>query len=157
VGSALKMLEPGLGGRHIALNMPEPLTLIHVDGPLFERVLINLLENAGKYAGASAQIGVDATVDDGTLRLDVWDTGPGIPAGQELAIFENSRAAIRSRPFRAWGWGWRFARRSLTSMAEPFPQRIVRKAARVFVLHFLWKPRQNLMNYQRICDQRSDC
>jgi two-component system sensor histidine kinase KdpD len=21
-----------------------------------------------------------------------------------------------------------------------------------FVLHFLWKPRQNLMNYQRICD-----
>ncbi|AHW95166.1 two-component system sensor histidine kinase KdpD [Enterobacter asburiae] len=89
VGSALKMLEPGLGGRHIALNMPEPLTLIHVDGPLFERVLINLLENAGKYAGASAQIGVDATVDDGTLRLDVWDTGPGIPAGQELAIFEK--------------------------------------------------------------------
>jgi two-component system sensor histidine kinase KdpD len=53
VGSALKMLEPGLGGRHIALNMPA-LTLIHVDGPLFERVLINLLENAGKYAGASA-------------------------------------------------------------------------------------------------------
>lgn len=52
-------------------------------------MLINLLENAGKYAGASAQIGVDATVDDGALRLDVWDTGPGIPAGQELAIFEK--------------------------------------------------------------------
>ncbi|WP_448957140.1 histidine kinase dimerization/phospho-acceptor domain-containing protein, partial [Klebsiella michiganensis] len=50
VGSALKMLEPGLGGRHIELDMPEPLTLIHVDGPLFERVLINLLENAAKYA-----------------------------------------------------------------------------------------------------------
>ena len=89
VGSALKMLEPGLGGRHIALNMPEPLTLIHVDGPLFERVLINLLENAGKYAGSSARIGVDAMVEDGTLHLDVWDTGPGIPAGQELAIFEK--------------------------------------------------------------------
>ena len=44
VGSALKMLEPGLGGRHIELDMPEPLTLIHVDGPLFERVLINLLK-----------------------------------------------------------------------------------------------------------------
>ena len=89
VGSALKMLEPGLGGRHIALNMPEPLTLIHVDGPLFERVLINLLENAGKYAGPTARIGVDATVEDRTLRLEVWDTGPGIPAGQELAIFEK--------------------------------------------------------------------
>ena len=89
VGSALKMLEPGLGGRHIALNMPEPLTLIHADGPLFERVLINLLENAGKYAGAKAQIGINATVQEQALQLEVWDTGPGIPAGQEHAIFEK--------------------------------------------------------------------
>ena len=54
------MLEPGLGGRHIELDMPEPLTLIHVDGPLFERVLINLLENAAKYAGAKARLGIAA-------------------------------------------------------------------------------------------------
>lgn len=54
------MLEPGLGGRHIELDMPEPLTLIHVDGPLFERVLINLLENAAKYAGTKARLGIAA-------------------------------------------------------------------------------------------------
>lgn len=95
------MLEPGLGGRHIALNMPD-LTLIHVDGPLFERVLINLLENAGKYAGAHAQIGVNASVADHTLRLDVWDTGPGIPAGQEKRYSKNSHGAIKSLPFRGW-------------------------------------------------------
>jgi two-component system sensor histidine kinase KdpD len=46
VGSALRMLEPGLGGQHIQLTLPDPLLLVHVDGPLFERVLINLLENA---------------------------------------------------------------------------------------------------------------
>ena len=80
------MLEPGLGGRHIALNMPDPLTLIHVDGPLFERVLINLLENAGKYAGAHAQIGVNASVADHTLRLDVWDTGPVFLPGRKSDI-----------------------------------------------------------------------
>jgi Osmosensitive K+ channel histidine kinase len=89
VGSALKMLEPGLGGRHIELDMPEPLTLIHVDGPLFERVLINLLENAAKYAGTKARLGIAARVDKRVLRLDVWDNGPGIPAGQERAIFEK--------------------------------------------------------------------
>ncbi|MER1539081.1 DUF4118 domain-containing protein, partial [Enterobacter hormaechei] len=89
VGSALKMLEPGLGGRHIELDMPKPLTLIHVDGPLFERVLINLLENAAKYAGAKARLGIAARVDKRVLRLDVWDNGPGIPAGQERAIFEK--------------------------------------------------------------------
>jgi len=89
VGSALKMLEPGLGGRHISLNMPEPLALIHVDGPLFERVLINLLENAAKYAGTKAEIGLNAGVANQALRLEIWDDGPGIPVGQESAIFEK--------------------------------------------------------------------
>ncbi|MBM6633443.1 two-component system sensor histidine kinase KdpD [Leclercia adecarboxylata] len=89
IGSALKTLEPGLGGRHIALDMPDPLALIYVDGPLFERVLINLLENAGKYAGRRAQIGIHASVTPEQLQLEVWDTGPGIPAGQEQAIFDK--------------------------------------------------------------------
>ena len=89
VGSALRMLEPGLGGRHIQLALPDPLLLVHVDGPLFERVLINLLENAVKYAGAQAQIGITADVDPHTLVLEVWDNGPGIPTGQEQAIFDK--------------------------------------------------------------------
>ncbi|EOW6846406.1 two-component system sensor histidine kinase KdpD [Cronobacter sakazakii] len=87
VGSALKMLEPGLGGRHIELSLSDPLTLIHVDGPLFERVLINLLENAAKYAGPRAQTGVRTSWRGDRLDLEVWDNGPGIPAGQEQAIF----------------------------------------------------------------------
>lgn len=89
IGSALKMLEPGLGGRHIALDMSAPLALIHVDGPLFERVLINLLENAAKYAGSKAQIGIHASVTSGQLQLEVWDSGAGIPPGQEQAIFDK--------------------------------------------------------------------
>lgn len=87
VGSALKMLEPGLGGRHIELALPDPLMLIYVDGALLERVLINLLENAVKYAGSAAHIGVRASRRDEQLELEVWDSGPGIPPGQEAAIF----------------------------------------------------------------------
>jgi two-component system sensor histidine kinase KdpD len=87
VGSAIRTLEMGLGGRHIQLALGDPLTLIHVDGPLFERVLINLLENAVKYAGVSATIGISAERQPDQLQLEVWDSGPGIPAGQEQAIF----------------------------------------------------------------------
>lgn len=87
VGSALKTLEPGLDGQHILLNLPDPLLLVQVDGPLFERVLINLLENAVKYAGHRADIGINARHDARQLTLEVWDNGPGIPAGQEQAIF----------------------------------------------------------------------
>jgi two-component system sensor histidine kinase KdpD len=89
IGSALRMLEPGLGGQHIQLALPDPLLLVHVDGPLFERVLINLLENALKYAGSKAQIGIAAQADEQQLRLEVWDNGPGIPTGQEQAIFDK--------------------------------------------------------------------
>ena len=88
VGSALKMLEPGLL-HPINLSLPAPLTLIHVDGPLFERVLINLLENAIKYAGPQAQIGIDAQVESDHLQIDVWDNGPGIPQGQEQSVFDK--------------------------------------------------------------------
>ncbi|HED3202334.1 TPA: two-component system sensor histidine kinase KdbD, partial [Kluyvera ascorbata] len=87
VGSALRMLEPSLNGRHIALSLPDPLMLVHIDGPLFERVLINLLENAVKYAGSEAEIGIAATTKDDHLLLDVWDSGPGIPGGQEEHLF----------------------------------------------------------------------
>lgn len=89
VGSALKMLEPGLGGRHINLTMPDPLILIEVDGPLFERVLINLLENAVKYAGSQSVIGLRATLVADILKLEIWDNGPGIPQGKEQLIFDK--------------------------------------------------------------------
>lgn len=95
----------------VNLSLPAPLTLIHVDGPLFERVLINLLENAIKYAGPQAQIGIDAHVEDEHLQLDVWDNGPGIPQGQEQRVFDKFSRGTKSQRCRASGWGWPFVGR----------------------------------------------
>ena len=89
IGSALQMFEPASGGRHVSLDMPDPLMLIEVDGPLFERVLINLLENALKYAGPTAQTGIRAAGKTGSLQLEVWDDGPGIPPDKEQLIFDK--------------------------------------------------------------------
>ena len=89
IGSALQMFEPAYGGRHVTLELPDPLMLIEVDGPLFERVLINLLENALKYAGPTAETGIRATHKTGSLLLEVWDTGPGIPLEKEQLIFDK--------------------------------------------------------------------
>ncbi|EHM48081.1 MAG: two-component system sensor histidine kinase KdpD [Yokenella regensburgei] len=105
VGSALKTLEPTLGGRHIALSLPDPLMLVHVDGPLFERVLINLLENAAKYAGYRAQIGIKAETVGEHLQLDVWDNGPGIPPGQEQAIFDKFARGTKESAIPGVGLG----------------------------------------------------
>lgn len=110
VGSALQMLEPRLAAP-INLSLPAPLTLIHVDGPLFERVLINLLENAIKYAGPQAQIGIDAQVEGEHLFLDVWDNGPGIPAGEEHAIFDKFSRGNKESSVPGVGLDWLFVRR----------------------------------------------
>lgn len=89
VGSALKMVEPLMARHPIALTLPEPLLLVHIDGPLFRRVLINLLENALKYAGPEAHIGIKAQRLANQLDIEVWDDGPGISAGLERAIFDK--------------------------------------------------------------------
>jgi two-component system sensor histidine kinase KdpD len=54
---------------------------------LMERVLVNLIENAAKYTPPGTPIGVTAAKADAVLRVEVWDEGPGLPPGQERAIF----------------------------------------------------------------------
>lgn len=89
-GSTLRMMAPLLGAREISLSLPEKMLLVCIDGPLMERVLTNLLENALKYAGPAAQIGIRVALpSESWLTLEVWDSGPGIPEGLETQIFEK--------------------------------------------------------------------
>jgi two-component system sensor histidine kinase KdpD len=88
IGSTLRQMAPSLAGREVQLDLPGELLLIDVDGPLMERVLTNLLENALKYAG-QAEIGIRARAAERQLQLEVWDRGPGITGGQEQLIFEK--------------------------------------------------------------------
>ncbi|EXU76616.1 two-component system sensor histidine kinase KdpD [Erwinia mallotivora] len=90
IGSTLKMMAPSLEGRKIELDLPPEMLLIHVDGPLMERVLTNLVENALKYAGPQATIGISAHLPSRQwLAIAVWDNGPGIADGQSEQIFEK--------------------------------------------------------------------
>jgi len=87
VGSALKDLEPALTEHPVKLELPADLPLVKCDAMLMERVLVNLIENATKYTPPGTTIGVTAAKADAVLRVEVWDEGPGLPPGQERAIF----------------------------------------------------------------------
>lgn len=152
VGSALRMLEPSLGGQHIQLDLPDPLQLVHVDGPLFERVLINLLENAHKYAGARASIGIRAEADARQLSLEVWDNGPGSRQARNRLSLINSPAATKSRRSLASGWALPSVRPSSTSTAGPSPPATGPRAAPHSVLHCREKRPLNWKSYLRNCD-----
>lgn len=90
VGSAIKSLEALLPTGKITLDLPQKMILLQADGPLLERVLVNLLENAIKYAPAEhGRVGIRAQRLVGKIQVDVWDNGPGLPAGKEKNIFEK--------------------------------------------------------------------
>ncbi len=89
VGAALKATEHALDGRAVEVNVPVSLPLIRADALLIERVLVNLIENAAKYAGPAARIGIGAHATEREVLVEVWDDGPGIPAGKEREIFEK--------------------------------------------------------------------
>ena len=89
VGSALQALAAPLAGRPIELSLPEDLPLVRCDGVLIERVLVNLLENAAKYAPAGTPIRIAAVKAADVVQVTVEDRGPGLPLGRESAIFDK--------------------------------------------------------------------
>jgi two-component system sensor histidine kinase KdpD len=89
VGAALTRLETQLAGRPITTSIPIDLPLVSVDPVLLEQVFINLLENAAKYAPATAALDVVAHHDRDGVVVEVADRGPGLPLGNEARIFEK--------------------------------------------------------------------
>lgn len=89
VGVALMRCEPLLGDLSVTTSVPEELPLLRVDGLLLEQVFVNLLENAARYAGPGGEVRIAARVVDRDLEVVVEDRGPGVPAGEEEAIFEK--------------------------------------------------------------------
>jgi two-component system sensor histidine kinase KdpD len=89
IGSALRASRAALAGRIVQTSVPADLPLVQYDAVLIERVLCNLLENAGKYTPPGATVTVSAARRGAWLEMAVTDNGPGLPAGQEEAVFEK--------------------------------------------------------------------
>jgi two-component system sensor histidine kinase KdpD len=89
VGSALRGSQSQLAGHEVQTRLAAGLPLVRFDAVLIERVLVNLLENAAKYTPAGSRIVIAAEIDEQNLNVSVYDNGPGLPAGQEQAIFEK--------------------------------------------------------------------
>ena len=73
--------EKGLSFRVIAGD-----AWVRSDSILLERILLNLISNAIRYTQHGGIV-VGARKREGWVRIEVWDTGPGIPADQQQKIF----------------------------------------------------------------------
>jgi two-component system sensor histidine kinase KdpD len=105
IGSALRACRWQLGTRTVATRIPRGLPLVRFDATLLERVLCNLLENAGKYTPPDATVTIAASAEEGELRVSVCDDGPGLPAGREDALFEKFVRGRQESPIAGVGLG----------------------------------------------------
>jgi signal transduction histidine kinase len=65
-----------------------PELVVRADGTRFRQILMNLLGNAIKFTPEGGTIALSARRLDGFVRIDVSDSGPGIPAEEKQRIFE---------------------------------------------------------------------
>ncbi|HVC12120.1 MAG TPA: sensor histidine kinase KdpD [Burkholderiales bacterium] len=99
VGGALARLAGPLAGHRVATRLPQGSTLARFDAVLIEQVLINLLENAARYTPAGSHITVTAERRRDALEVRVADDGPGLPPGEEVAVFDKfHRGAPEAAP-----------------------------------------------------------
>lgn len=90
VGSSIRAARHAVGEWAVQTAIPADLPLVEFDAALIERVLVNLLENAAKYARPPILIRAAATPQ--SLVLTVRDHGPGLPAAlqrRESDLFEK--------------------------------------------------------------------
>ncbi len=90
VGAAIQQASGALEGREVRthLDLDRPVPLGRFDFVHSVRVVVNLLENAVKYAPRESPIDVVVHSDGEVLRVSVEDRGPGIPAAERERIFQ---------------------------------------------------------------------
>jgi two-component system sensor histidine kinase KdpD len=89
VGCALAAIEQRTGGRTISISLADELPPISMDLVLLTQVLVNLLDNAHKYAPPETVIEVTAAVDGDWLVMEVGDQGPGVPEHDLKRVFDK--------------------------------------------------------------------
>ena len=115
VGSALTRLSSRLAAHDVQTQLPPDLPLIDLDAVAFERVLVNLLDNAVKYTPAGTRIVIHASVSDDTLHLFIEDNGPGLPGLNAEHLFEPFTRGVKESSISGVGLGLALCRAIITA------------------------------------------
>jgi two-component system sensor histidine kinase KdpD len=89
VGTALQRMAGVLSDHRVTVVIAPDFPMLSVDATLLEQVLVNLLDNAAKFAPAGSNVTIDGRRDAEGLLLRVIDEGPGLPEAEMERIFEK--------------------------------------------------------------------
>lgn len=91
VAGAVSLMRPlsDENGQAIEIAVPGPSPVIPGDYRRLERVLLNLLGNAIKFARAGSPIAITVSEDAREVMVTIRDSGPGIPAEALPHLFDQ--------------------------------------------------------------------
>jgi two-component system phosphate regulon sensor histidine kinase PhoR len=91
----------------VDLDIEEELPMLQIDSNALTLAVLNLIDNAIKYAAAGKRIEVTVKRADDGVALEVRDFGPGVPHGEQAQVFERFYRArsVRLKPIRGSGIG----------------------------------------------------
>jgi signal transduction histidine kinase len=129
VDYALGLLQPLFedAGVHAEMDIAASMPILALDGAKLTQVVLNLAKNAAEaMAPRGGRLVVRARLAGADLRLDVADTGPGLPDGVD--VFEP----FRTTKAKGTGLGLAIARQILTAHGGSIDCASVRGAGTTF-------------------------
>nr|MBC8422682.1 HAMP domain-containing histidine kinase [bacterium] len=79
---------------------------IRADEPRFQEIMWNLVDNAVKYSAGGGTVTITSTSDEfGLVRIEVSDSGAGIPEERIADLFQPFRRAVGERGAKGTGLG----------------------------------------------------
>ena len=87
-GNAAAEVAPVLGERQLEVDNEKPLP-VNGNPDELHRLVLNLLDNAGRYTPPGARIELSLCERNGEAVLEVADDGPGIPARLRAQVFDR--------------------------------------------------------------------
>jgi two-component system sensor histidine kinase QseC len=89
VQEAIIIIYPDFEEKNIQLELTGKSAVMSGDRFALETLVKNLLDNACKYTPAGGQVHVSVSVEGADVKLQVEDSGPGVPAEQYHRIFDR--------------------------------------------------------------------
>ena len=86
--AAIYSAAQGLRDHDVRIDIPSGTPWVLIDPGLFERVLVNLLDNATRYRPPGTAVEVRASCRDASIDLDIVDHGPGLAIKDPDRVFD---------------------------------------------------------------------
>jgi two-component system, OmpR family, phosphate regulon sensor histidine kinase PhoR len=91
--------------QHVSIDVEDRAARVEADPAKLHDVIRNLVENAVNYSPPEAEIRLAARRDQHAMRIEVADSGPGIPSEDIGRVFERFYRVDKSRTGPGTGLG----------------------------------------------------